>query len=609
MDIYDLVIIDSGVQANHPALEKISFHVLQFNFISDNEYILEDEISDNIGHGTAVFYLISKYLQDERVLNIKVFTTDFEPSAQQIIEVLQYIEKNISCKIIHLSNGIIHCDEKEQLHDVCRSLTRSGIIIICAFENTGIISYPAAFDEVIGVDWSLGCRKVNEFEYVENSCVNIRGIGTDQRVPWVNSEYNYVSGSSFVSPHVTGEILKQHRLHDLPISKDHILSHFKNNAKRVYLSRDTRPPMQSISINKAIVCPVNKEIHSLIRFNHLLNFDITQYYDIAVLGNVGKKLTDIVSGDIAKKNNKILNYDKLDWNADFDTVILGHTKDISSIIGRNIIQEILNGCIKYNKNIYCFDDLTSYKKEIEQLHKNACKVYYPIINEENVPENRFCKLYSIGKPLLMIMGTSSTQGKFTLQLTLREMFLSNGYSVGQLGTEPSSLLFGMDEVYPMGFGSTVKLQSTDAITVMNQLLNNIEEKNPDIILLGGQSHTLQLNAGNTAFYPLMNYELLLASDPDAIILCVNAHDSFEYIARCISFLESFIDTKVIALVLFPLRKNYRWSVLGVNKDIIDQRELDKYAIRLAEHFKIPCLKLNDKNDINLLFNHCIEYFV
>lgn len=50
------------------------------------------------------------------------------------------------------------------------------------------------------------------------------------------------------------------------------------------------------------------------------------------------------------------------------------------------------------------------------------------------------------------------------------------YKIGFSGTEPSSLLFGADEVYPMGCESTVHVSGYDAITYINfrtDLLSNV----------------------------------------------------------------------------------------------------------------------------------------
>ncbi|SQA14814.1 peptide maturation system protein [Streptobacillus moniliformis] len=179
-----------------------------------------------------------------------------------------------------------------------------------------------------------------------------------------------------------------------------------------------------------------------------------------------------------------------------------------------------------------------------------------------VNNNTFGKLRCISKPILAVMGTSPKQGKYTLQLALRKVFLDKGYKVGQLGTEGTGFLFNFDEIYPTGYNSTVRINGNNSIYFINKLLSDIELKNPDIIILGTQSQTIHYNTGNLNCYTLKNIELILGSDPDGILLVINPTDTFEYIQRTIINLEVVYESKVIALVLFPINKTIKWSVLG-----------------------------------------------
>lgn len=222
----------------------------------------------------------------------------------------------------------------------------------------------------------------------------------------------------------------------------------------------------------------------------------------------------------------------------------------------------------------------------------------PHVGIDNVP-HRFGKLYCTGKPVLLFAGTGSRQGKFSLQLEMRDRFIKNGYCVGQIGTEPSSLLFGMDEVFPSGYGGNISLSAEDTISLLNLQIHNLEEKNPDIILVGTQSHILQYNMGNLAFYPLLNYYTLLASDPDGIILCVNYGDPFEYIKRCIGFLENFIDSKVLAIVVFPIEKDREWKIISQRKETLDKSKLDEYIELLKCEIRISVYTLSDQQHIDI----------
>lgn len=605
MEKYDAVIVDSGVDKCHSIFEGKTIYGKSIKFEAENNYVISNNFDDDIGHGTAVFYLISRYLQGEKVLNMKIFSENFQPDTSEIITTLKYIYENIECKIVHLSNGIVCCDDIAELHAICQKIAERGIIIVAAFENTGILSYPAVFDEVIGVDWSADCTRVGDFEVVEGNKIDIRGIGSVQRLPWIHTEYKYVSGSSFVAPHVTGMILQQIRNRRLKPHKKYVMDYFKTIAKKIYSYEAKIAEPHVFPIKEAVVFPYNKETDALIRYQNLLEFDILDIFDLPIRGNVGRKIENYTN---LCEELKVKNYNEIDWDSGFETFILGHTKRLSQTVKVDFIKDILEKCIEHKKNIFCFDSLEDYQGECDKLNKIGRKVYFPDILRENIPQNYFGKLYCIGKPVLMISGTGSQQGKFSLQLKLRDRFKQEGYRVGQLGTEPSSLLFGMDEVFPCGYGSKVKLSDEEIIKLVNTQMHNIEEKNPDIILTGTQSHILQNNMGNLAFYPLINYAMMLATDPDAIILCINYDDSIEYIERCINFLQSFIESTVLGLVLFPIKKEREWKIVSMNNGKITEKELENYVMRLKKRVNLPVYLLDNESHMESLYQSCINFW-
>lgn len=70
----------------------------------------------------------------------------------------------------------------------------------------------------------------------------------------------------------------------------------------------------------------------------------------------------------------------------------------------------------------------------------------------------FGKLYRNPKPVLGVFGTSSRQGKFTLQLILRKHFTELGYVIGQIGTEPTAALFEMDADFHFGYNTNTDIR-------------------------------------------------------------------------------------------------------------------------------------------------------
>ncbi len=170
----------------------------------------------------------------------------------------------------------------------------------------------------------------------------------------------------------------------------------------------------------------------------------------------------------------------------------------------------------------------------------------------NVP---FGKLYNYSKSILGIFGTSSKQGKFSLQLILRDYFIKNGYSIGQIGSEPSAYLFNMDYCIPLGQDSTLDSTGKQMIQHLNKVIHELCEKPVDLIMCGSQSGTITNDFGNIDNYPINQIFYLLSVNPDAVILCVNPFDSIMQIKRSIEFIESCTESRVIALCMYPMDWN------------------------------------------------------
>jgi uncharacterized NAD-dependent epimerase/dehydratase family protein len=106
--------------------------------------------------------------------------------------------------------------------------------------------------------------------------------------------------------------------------------------------------------------------------------------------------------------------------------------------------------------------------------------------------------------------------------------MQEGYKVGQIGTEPNALLFGMDYVFPIGYNSAVDLSEEESIIYLNALIYELCEKENDLIIVGSQSGTVNYDVGNLSQFCLRQHSFLLGTQPDATVLCVNPFDEMEY---------------------------------------------------------------------------------
>lgn len=600
---YDLVIVDTGLNKEYKCFEDYDIEGFTFEYTDESINLLPQYI-DNIGHGTAVTSIIVNNIKNTKLLCIKLFSEEFETEEEILIQCLDYILNNIKTKIVHLSCGITLCRQKDKLRHICNMLLKNEIIIVSAFDNYGSISYPAAFDSVIGVDLSHSCNRKNEFIYIENSPINVRGIGISQRLPWKDREYNNVCSASFTAPHITVKILDFIRQQE-KYTLESIKQYLKENSKFVLGENSKiRKEKEAFKIYKAIVLPFNKEIHSILRFNKKIHFEIQGFYDAPFLYKKNESYFNLLN-KVSGSNFTLESWEKVSWNDNFDTVIIGHIEHLSQLFEKDILLELIKKCIKFKKNIFCFDSVEKYPEYIKKMKSEGLEIYYPSVQNCLVGENWIGKLPEISTPTLGIFGTSKKQGKYTLQLNLRYKFTENEYSVGQLGTEPSAEIFGMNAVYPMGYNSTVNINGYEAISSIRYLMSKIEDETPDIILVGSQSQTIPVAYGNKSNFPINNYELILGTCPDAFLLVVNSDDEIEYIEKSIKFLESASFGKVIALILSPINQVDRWSVIGSNINIIAQSDLDIKKIKLKEKFEIPVYRTED---IDSIYKVVVAYF-
>lgn len=159
----------------------------------------------------------------------------------------------------------------------------------------------------------------------------------------------------------------------------------------------------------------------------------------------------------------------------------------------------------------------------------------------------------------------------------------------------------------MGYENSVDLKGFDSISLLNRYMFDVSRYS-ELIIVGSQANTVPPIMSNQCYFTTKQIEFLLGTQPDATILCVNAHDDVDYISRTINFIESLVDSKVIALVMFPLRLKEGWA--GVNGLMEKVAQDDSQIIKqyVMEKHKLPMFFLDNEDEIDELFDLCISFF-
>lgn len=161
-----------------------------------------DDDADVLGHGTACADLILNIAPDARVVPVKVFGRVLETSPGTLHAALLWaIEAGV--QVINVSLGTRLEGTLHPLYAACEKARRAGIIVVAAGHNANDWSYPAIFENVIGVS-AARFDSPFQFRYRPEHAMECEAWGVEQPVLWVGGQRVIKHGTSFAAPNVAG---------------------------------------------------------------------------------------------------------------------------------------------------------------------------------------------------------------------------------------------------------------------------------------------------------------------------------------------------------------------------------------------------------------------
>lgn len=570
-----IAVIDTMIDLNHKCFKDVT------NIVIDKSLSMPEDAETS--HGTAVCNILIQNTGNVEIVLYPIFNDLNEGiDIDNLLFVLEKILLDGTFNIINMSCGIILNNRIDELNNICKKLYMNGTIIVSAYDSR-VMTYPACFEYVIGVDVSFSISNRLEYDYVMDSPVTIQGYAGAIRLAWSNNSYTFLGGSSFITPYITSKIANY--LNKEEVNIDIIKRYLIKDARRVIEPKGHTSIMYpNFEIKKAILFPIIKEMNVLFLFQSLLNFEIVGCYDFHNSFNIGANISTIIGSEEGyMADMKILDINKIEGFSDIDTIIIGHLDRYKNIIPNEVIQNLIISAMKNNINIYAFNDII---KEFELVnicdnYLNGKKYFFPNICENQYPYKNMGKLWSMKTPVVSVIGTKSKQGKYSTMLRMVKRFRKMGYKTEFLSTEPNGWLLGAAGVFAYGYHADIDLDISKGISVINEILHNIEAKNPDIIFCAAQSNILPYDNLFLKSISLYSEVFLFGTNPDAMILNVSLEDEMEYIDRTIQFAESATQAEVIVIEVFPYKIN---PSNGRLKKEICQQEVDKKILDLKEKY-------------------------
>ncbi len=617
--VVKVAIIDSGIDISHSSIGVIAGGV-NISINKDSHFIYSEEVADCAGHGTACAGIIRKKALDAALYSVRIFDASLMADGRALIAAIQWCIDN-EMDVVNLSLGTTDVTFKKSLQKVCRKAVDAGVILVAAESNDGRESYPAVFPEVVGVTGGA-IYEPDGFYYRKDQRIECVARGDEQRVCWLNGKHIMTGGNSFAAPHITGiiaRLLKQHpkcSVHDIRLLlKEKALRELPQDRNKSQSDPQThRKDFQEDYswIKKAVLYPYNKEMHSMVRYRDLLAFKIVGVADPFGKGMVGKDAGKVIG---ESQVNLRISPNIRRAMADADTLILGYVDQLSRIRKRDLLREYVQLSLDEGCHVFSFQALDPdfYGDLYDTAEKKGLRLAFPHIQREELAQaiQNFNALPPVDVPVLSVMGTSSQQGKFTLQLALRRRLIQKGYKVGQIGTEHHAKLFGMDAAFPMGYASPLKLPFQHYIPYLDYKMREICQcTQPDIILTGSQSGTIPYHVQEHSTHCLSSLAFLLGVKPDACILVVNSIDAEEYIRDTIDGIRAVCKAPTILLAMGDhekhIRTAYGRSMITPKK--MAQAQIDQHLKKLQDTFCVPAIEILSETGQQRLVETVIQYF-
>ena len=616
-------VIDSGFNAG-----KKNVRVLNGNSFCNGDAQPDSNYTDMIGHGTACIGVIHSKAPDAEFLPVKIFESELITTMDILCKAIYWCVDH-HCHIINLSLGTLDESDSDILKDACDFAHKHQTFIVAATSNDGQPSIPASFPNVFGV---AGGKVSGKFDYFFDPHEKIQFVarGDRQRLSWLEGKQIFMGGSSFAAPHISGlialiiekydgitfndltEILQRHSLSQCPKLVDSSTYAMSGMSRSDVSIRDLNKTNAPGRIEEAVIFPYNKEMHGLVRFRELLPFRITRVVDIIGKRTIGKDSGEVIGGS---ESNLIIQQNLEDCLQYGDTLVLGYLDEISRIKKRDVLQESLKLALKHNKNVYSLSPIAN--KQYERLCKafEEKHLHYAAPTIDFTTYEALTKTYDwrsrSQKPVVGVFGTGPQQGKFTAQLALKKQLQKIGYKVGQLGTEHQSALFDFDFTFPNGYEGhqSIQIPMDLHIPLLNSAMVGIEQSNPDIIVVGGQSGIIPHNFyEKSQSYTLPSLILLLGTVPDAYILLVNSIDEPEFIQENIRVLESLGKGKVILLVFSDKKKIVNNTVNTVVSQPLFREEICQTILTLESTHGLPATEIISAEGQKKMADVVIDFF-
>lgn len=455
-----VAIIDDGV--NTDVFYNVN-HLINNIEITDELNVIQvsDSIKYNMSHGTICAEIVKQYAPNIVMSSVKILH-NMRSTKEKLVTAIEWCLKN-NIDIINLSLGTEDYRDYSVIRSIVNYSYSKGIIIIAAFSNNGVITYPASLSNVIGV--KCNTKKNNDtgeifYRYYAMDMIDIMTCGIRCLIDKYHTIIPIPLTNSYATPLVTAlvsKIICKYRIKNIEFIRKKLEDYSKRKNENFYYN-----PFFYNTIDW-----VNKSI--MFEIGELNQQSYSEYLNIEKIFYVNKEeeLFNTVK-QYLYLYEKMLNY--------IDTIILNVSKKYYQKIDIQRLIEYLSGI---GKNIVYLND--NYQKDNFNINKIeiSSKIYHPIIHE-CWNNKEFDKKDDIEIPIILVYNHSKHNICNILQM-LQDFFRNDGYHSITITQTCKGLLYNLKYI------SSNVLYTAGSVN--KNLLKYLEKMyNTDVIIIEANKH-------------------------------------------------------------------------------------------------------------------------
>jgi subtilisin len=197
-----VAVVDSGIDGWHELVGGIQRAVAVEKADDGETVVVEDEIGDVAGHGTACAGIVRSVAPGCELWSVRVLGAGARGGASALLAGLRWAVEQ-GCEVVNLSLSTPKRETAALLHEIADDAYFGSTVFVAAAHNLDVRSYPWRFSSVISVASHDGSDPF-EFLYNPQPPVEIFARGIDIEVAWLDGSRIVAAGNSFATAYVAG---------------------------------------------------------------------------------------------------------------------------------------------------------------------------------------------------------------------------------------------------------------------------------------------------------------------------------------------------------------------------------------------------------------------